>query len=105
MLSIRNYINITKDKVIIEYTLIDKINDTNDDSIRLVNLLSPIRNDIELQFIPLNESTYIPFVASKNIIKFADVFIDNGFETIIKPSRGSDIDAGCGQLVAGISNY
>lgn len=102
MSGIWNYINFTSDQIIIEYTLIGDFNDLEEDRENLLKLLFPLKDKIELQFIPLNESKYIPFKASEKIEEFKSFFLKEGFQTFIKQSSGRDIGAGCGQLVANL---
>ncbi|MEW5897271.1 MAG: radical SAM protein [Nanoarchaeota archaeon] len=100
--NVTEYINTTNDNVIIEYTLLADFNDTEKDKIDLLLLLNHIKDKVEIQLIPLNESKFVPYRRSKNISKFESFFRENGFTVFVKQSMGSDVDAGCGQLVAGI---
>ena len=96
------YIDGLSDKkrvITIEYTLIDKINDSIELAHELADLLKNIPCKINL--IPFN-----PFLGSdykkpsNNRIKaFQSVLNNAGFIATIRTTRGEDIDAACGQLI------
>ncbi len=86
-----------------EYILINDINDRPQDAEKLTKLLSGLRAKINL--IPLN-----PFPDSEmstppmeRILRFQEILIENHFTAIIRKSRGSDIQAACGQLSGSFS--
>ncbi len=89
-----------RNKITFEYILIDGVNDTEDDAIRLCKMLAPIKAKINL--IPFNEHGRTRFKKPSNekVSKFLQILLDENFTTIIRKSKGSDISAACGQLKA-----
>ncbi|MCK4739035.1 MAG: 23S rRNA (adenine(2503)-C(2))-methyltransferase RlmN [Deltaproteobacteria bacterium] len=84
--------------ITIEYVLLKDINDSLDDARRLVKLLRGIPSKINLiPFNPFPGSEFLPPERSK-IDAFQKILIDGGYFSIIRESRGADIDAACGQL-------
>ena len=87
-----------RNKITFEYILMKGLNDTREDALRLVSLLSPIRAKINL--IPFNEYENSEFKRpdDKTINDFLKILLDRKFTAIIRKSKGSDILAACGQL-------
>ena len=86
-------------KLVIEYTLMRGVNDRLHHAKALVKILQKLRCKINL--IPFN-----PFPGSgyerpqdSDIYAFQTVLMQAGFLTMIRTTRGEDIDAACGQLV------
>ena len=86
-------------KLVIEYTLMRGVNDQLHHARALVKILQKLRCKINL--IPFN-----PFPGSgyerpqdSDIYAFQTVLMQAGFVTMIRTTRGEDIDAACGQLV------
>ncbi len=86
-------------KLVIEYTLMRGVNDQLHHAKALVKVLQKLRCKINL--IPFN-----PFPGSgyerpedRDIYAFQTVLMRAGFVTMIRTTRGDDIDAACGQLV------
>ena len=99
------YINGLSDNkrvITIEYTLIDKINDSIELAHELVDLLKNIPCKINLiPFNPFQGSDYKK--PSNNRIKvFQSVLNNAGFIATIRTTRGDDIGAACGQLVGSV---
>jgi 23S rRNA (adenine2503-C2)-methyltransferase len=91
-------------KLVIEYTLMRGVNDQPTHAKELAGLLKSLRCKINL--IPFN-----PFPGSgyerpleKDIEHFQTVLIRNGFTTMLRTTRGEDIDAACGQLVGQVQD-
>lgn len=90
-----------------EYVLLDGINDTKEDALRLVKLLRGIRSKVNL--IPYNppspEKTFQLFrqPSGKKILEFQGILHKTGIIAIIRKSMGTDISAACGQLKASYS--
>ncbi len=81
-----------------EYILIEGVNDSPQDAIKLYRLLTGLRAKINL--IPLNTypgSDMSP-PSMEKILRFREILLKNHFTAIIRKSRGSDIQAACGQL-------
>ena len=86
-------------KLVIEYTLMRGVNDQIQHAKALVTVLQNLRCKVNL--IPFN-----PFPGSgyerpeeHDIYAFQTVLMQAGFVTMIRTTRGEDIDAACGQLV------
>jgi len=88
-----------------EYVLIDSINDSDDDAIRLTELLK--NTHCKLNIIPFNEiGNVYKRPDSNKIEKFLNILYQNqkGFTVLVRWSKGTDINAGCGQLATNIIN-
>ncbi|MXP50832.1 23S rRNA (adenine(2503)-C(2))-methyltransferase RlmN [Pantoea sp. SoEX] len=107
LLEIREYLAQSKTKkgiVTIEYVLLSHVNDHINHAYELVKLLKNLPCKINL--IPWN---YFPgssyFRSSNNrIMRFSKILTEQGFNTIIRKNRGSDISAACGQLTGIVKN-
>ncbi|MFI4819167.1 MAG: 23S rRNA (adenine(2503)-C(2))-methyltransferase RlmN [Enterobacterales bacterium] len=105
--SIRIYIKKSKKKnkrVTIEYVMINNINDKIEHAYELAKLLKNINCIINI--IPFNNFPGSKYKCSskKKIKIFHKILINYGFITIIRKTRGSDINASCGQLVGSVIN-
>ena len=87
-----------RERIIFEYVLIDGINDSPRDALRLVRLLKGIPCKVNL--IPFNESPEQEFSRpdEKKILGFQMALLDQYITCIVRKSRGGDISAACGQL-------
>jgi 23S rRNA (adenine2503-C2)-methyltransferase len=92
------YYNKTKRQITIEYTLVEGVNDRDEDLTELCKLLKGLNCHVNL--IPLNPIKEFNRKRAnpKNIEKFSKVLIKNGIPTTIRREMGSDINAACGQL-------
>lgn len=92
------YVNLTSRRITFEYTLIEGVNDRNEDISQLINLLRDIKCHINL--IPLNPiKEYNKDRPEKNSMEFMKKNLErNGIPTTIRREMGSDISASCGQL-------
>jgi 23S rRNA (adenine2503-C2)-methyltransferase len=82
----------------IEYTLIAGINDSLEQAQELARLLKDFPCKINL--IPFNPFPLSDYKRpSQNAIRrFQQLLVDAGFITVVRTTRGEDIDAACGQL-------
>jgi 23S rRNA (adenine2503-C2)-methyltransferase len=89
-----------RERITFEYVLIDGINDSPRDALRLVRLINDIRCKVNL--IPLNESPELEFQrpSDETVHEFQKILLDRHITCIIRKSRGGDISAACGQLRA-----
>ncbi len=97
--SCKNYPKLSNSRRITwEYVMLKDVNDTSDDAINLIKLISGIPSKINL--IPFNPWPGSLFETStqKNIDNFAKILMDSGFASPIRKPRGQDIYAACGQL-------
>lgn len=92
-----------RNKITFEYILMKEINDSKEDALRLVKLLSPIKAKVNL--IPFNEHRGSSFKrpSSKEISDFLQILLDKKLTAITRKSKGDDILAACGQLKADLS--
>jgi 23S rRNA (adenine2503-C2)-methyltransferase len=81
-----------------EYILIDSLNDRKEDAQRLSRLMEGIHCKFNL--IPFNEfpESDLKKPSKERIRRFRDMLIKNNFTATVRPSKGSDILAACGQL-------
>lgn len=93
-----------KRKLVIEYTLMKGINDQREHAIALAHWLRDVRCKINL--IPFN-----PFPASGyerpdagDIRDFQTYLMQAGYTTMLRTTRGEDIDAACGQLAGQVKD-
>ena len=89
-----------RERVTFEYVLMEGINDSPRDAIRLARLIKGIPCKVNL--IPLNEASELQFrkPSDEKIREFQKILLDRHITCIIRKSRGGDISAACGQLRA-----
>jgi 23S rRNA (adenine2503-C2)-methyltransferase len=80
------------------YTLLDGVNDTEQDAERLIVFLEDIPSRVNL--LPLNRWPSCPFDPSseKKTQRFSAILSQAGITTTVRRRRGEDIAAACGQL-------
>ena len=95
----RDYVAGTKNRITVEYTLIDGVNDSAGHARSLVRLLHTIPSKLNL--IPFNPFPGTQYRRSSEsaIARFKKIVMDAGFIATVRRTRGDDIDAACGQLV------
>ena len=103
--SVRRYLgksNANGGRVTVEYVMLDHINDSTDQAHQLAACLKDTPSKINL--IPWNPVPGAPYGRSSNsrIDRFAKVLMEYGFTTIVRKTRGDDIDAACGQLAGDV---
>ncbi|AHG19035.1 ribosomal RNA large subunit methyltransferase N [Chania multitudinisentens RB-25] len=99
--AVRRYLeksNANQGRVTVEYVMLDHINDSTDDAHQLAAVLKDTPCKINL--IPWNPFPGAPYGRSSNsrVDRFSKVLMEYGFTTIVRKTRGDDIDAACGQL-------
>jgi len=89
-----------RDRITIEYVLINKFNDSDADARQLVRLLNPIRAKVNL--IPLNDEAAEDLQAPtpQRVQRFQEILMSRSLMAIVRKSRGRDILAACGQLAS-----
>ncbi len=94
----KEYTDTSGDEIIIQYTLIERFNNTVDDLNRLVKCIENIK--CELQIIPFNSFPSSNLIApSKENVEFVISYLQSkGVKIALKQSSGNDVYAGCGQL-------
>ena len=103
--SVRLYLsksNANSGRVTVEYVMLDHINDSTEQAHQLAECLKDTPSKINL--IPWNPFPGAPYGRSSNsrIDRFAKVLMGYGFTTIVRKTRGDDIDAACGQLAGDV---
>ncbi len=85
-------------QITFEYIMLKNINDRPADAYALVKLLRGLPAKVNL--IPFNPFPQTPYQCSisKTIDHFRDILMQAGLITVTRKTRGSDIDAACGQL-------
>ena len=82
------------------YTMLDRVNDSEEDAVRLVRLLHGLRAKVNLiPFNPFPEAPFQPTPRSR-IVRFRQILLDKGVHATIRESRGQDVYGACGQLAA-----
>lgn len=99
--AVRRYLdksNANHGRVTVEYVMLDHINDGIEQAHQLAVYLKDTPCKINL--IPWNPFPGAPYGRSSNsrVDRFAKVLMGYGFTTIVRKTRGDDIDAACGQL-------
>ncbi len=88
----------------IEYTLIAGVNDSLEQAKKLALLLKGFPCKINLiPFNPFSLSDY-KRPGQNAIRRFQQVLVDAGFVTVVRTTRGEDIDAACGQLAGQVAD-
>jgi 23S rRNA (adenine2503-C2)-methyltransferase len=100
MAAVREWHDVRKRKVFIEYVMLDGVNDRYQQAMQLADLLQPA-NVFKVNLIPYNP-TDGGFQGSSRaaIAAFRDALAERGVVATIRLTRGRDIDAACGQLAA-----
>ncbi|MDC9592715.1 bifunctional tRNA (adenosine(37)-C2)-methyltransferase TrmG/ribosomal RNA large subunit methyltransferase RlmN [Xenorhabdus sp. IM139775] len=98
---VRRYLaksNANQGRVTVEYVMLDHVNDSVEQAHQLAECLKDTPSKINL--IPWNPFPGAPYGRSSNsrIDRFSKVLMGHGFTTIVRKTRGDDIDAACGQL-------
>ena len=94
----------SRSRITFEYVMLDGINDRPEHAHELIKLLKGIPTLMNL--IPFN-----PFAGSgystsskKAVLRFSEALHEAGMTTVIRKTRGEDIDAACGQLAGKIED-
>ena len=87
-------------RITFEYVLLGGLNDSDEDARRLVGLISDMRCKVNL--IPYNPYGDLPFErpAPGRVLAFQDILVKADLMAFVRRSRGQDLQAACGQLVA-----
>ena len=100
MAACKTYFQDSRRKITFEYTMIAGVNDQERHAHQLIKLLTGVSCKINLiPFNPFHGCAY-QCSASQTIEKFRAILLNAGLNTIVRKTRGSDINASCGQLVA-----
>ncbi|MHB1544075.1 MAG: 23S rRNA (adenine(2503)-C(2))-methyltransferase RlmN [Gammaproteobacteria bacterium] len=91
-------------EILIEYVMLDGVNDQLADARALARLLRAIPAKVNL--IPFNPFPGTAFATSpeSRILAFQKILIGQGLRTLIRKPRGQSIQAACGQLAGSVAN-
>ena len=94
----------SRSRITFEYVLLDGINDKPEHARQLVKLLKGIPTLMNLiPFNPFEDSGYK--TSSKQAVsRFSGILHKAGMTTVVRKTRGEDIDAACGQLAGKIED-
>jgi len=94
----RDYLTAKKRRLSFEWALIDGVNDGRRDAAELAAYARPLRAHVNL--IPLNPTPGWPTrgTPAAGVRAFRDRLTELGINVTVRRTRGSDIDAACGQL-------
>ena len=94
----------TRSRITFEYVMLDGINDKPEHARELIKLLKGIPTLMNLiPFNPFEGSGY--HTSSKNAVnRFREILHASGMTTVVRKTRGEDIDAACGQLAGKIED-
>jgi 23S rRNA (adenine2503-C2)-methyltransferase len=97
----REYFDATGRRITFEWALIDHVNDTPDDVAELAAYARPLRAHVNL--IPLNPTPgyAVRGTPPQRVRAFSRELQTRGVNVTVRDTRGSDLDAACGQLAAG----
>lgn len=100
----RRYIDgsTANEKVTVEYVMLNGVNDSMEQARELAKTLRGTPSKVNL--IPWNPFPGAPYSKSSNsrVDRFAKVLQEEGYTTIVRRTRGDDIDAACGQLAGDV---
>ncbi len=93
-----------RSRLTIEYVMLAGVNDTKQDAEELIKILDGI--SVLINLIPFNPFPNSGYSTSSNnaVRRFQDVLMQAGLTTVIRKTRGDDIDAACGQLVGKVED-
>ena len=94
----------TRSRITFEYVMLDGVNDKPEHARELIRLLKGIPTLMNLiPFNPFEGSGYS--TSSKNAVtRFREILHASGMTTVVRKTRGDDIDAACGQLAGKIED-
>lgn len=96
---LKNYIAAKKRKVMIEYVMIDNINDNELYAEELAGLITELPKGLTMvNLIPYNPTGKYRSSPKNQIQKFKQVLEEHGIEVIVRESFGGEISGACGQL-------
>jgi 23S rRNA (adenine2503-C2)-methyltransferase len=88
-----------RERLTFEYVLLNGVNDSDADALRVAELLHGVRAKINL--IPYNSGPELPYRSPpiERVLAFQKILTDRRIPAFIRISRGQDIRAACGQLI------
>jgi len=103
MSAVGQYIDTTNRRVMVEYIMIEDLNDTEDNARELVKLLKKyLKRLFFVNLIPCNPTGRYTASKDKSIKRFKKILEDEKIEVIQRYKFGRDIQGACGQLSANL---
>jgi len=98
----KDYFADTRRCITFAYIMLKDVNDTKKDAIQLAKIANDIKAKVNL--IPFNTFPNAIFTSSSidTIENFKEILKSKGVQTMIRRTRGEDVNAACGQLVGDI---
>jgi 23S rRNA (adenine2503-C2)-methyltransferase len=94
----RTYRQKRRKRIMFEYTLLEGVNDTDADAVKLANLLRDVPCKINLLAVNPGGDERFRSPGEQRVLRFQKILRDREFTVFIRTSRGEDIAAACGQL-------
>ncbi|MBM3187658.1 MAG: 23S rRNA (adenine(2503)-C(2))-methyltransferase RlmN [Chloroflexi bacterium] len=96
--AVRFYVERSGRRVTFEYVLIKDVNDSDDQARRTARLLSGLLCHVNL--IPVNPTGYLAYEPPPpdRVLRFQEILVRERIQTTVRASRGTSVQAGCGQL-------
>ena len=98
MAACKEYNQKTGRNIFVEYALFSGVNDSSGDATDLVRLLAGLKCSVNLILGNPTHSSYFQPSTREHALAFQKKVITAGIRTMLRISRGVDIEAGCGQL-------
>lgn len=98
--AMRFYIDQTKQRISLEYIMIEGLTDRKEDAQALVQSLKPFGKKVMVNLIPYNQVEGLSYKtsSSENIDLFYRSLTSKGIFTFRRREHGGEVDAACGQL-------
>nr|XP_043626584.1 dual-specificity RNA methyltransferase RlmN [Erigeron canadensis] len=87
-----------KYKVLFEYVMLAGVNDSIDDAKRIIDLVKGIPCKINLITFNPHSGSYFQPTTDAKMVEFRNILAEGGCVVLMRPSRGDDQMAACGQL-------
>lgn len=99
-----DYLRVKGRRLSFEWAMIAGVNDRDSDALELAQRCRSLRLAAHVNLIPLNATPGWPTVGStpERVAAFRDRLETLGVNATVRANRGTDIDAACGQLAAGV---
>jgi len=87
-------------RIMLEYVLIDGVNDSVEDAKRLVKLIGNYRKKFKVNIIPFNPDPNLPYgrPSMEKVLSFQKVLWQSNISAFIRISKGLEVFGACGQL-------
>jgi 23S rRNA (adenine2503-C2)-methyltransferase len=96
--ALRDYPLPQRRRITIEYTLIDRVNDSEENARELVALLRGLR--VKVNLIPMNpiSASELKAPSGARVAAFQRILAEAGLSCFVRTRRGDEVSAACGQL-------